>query len=208
MDHPTVTVEQLRPQDVPRGAALFARAFAADPMARLVVGEDADPREFLTRGGRRQIERALRYRHVFGAYEDGQLRGIAVWIPPGVTERSSEPPPWSAVPRLVRLALGNLRPVVRYLRARSRATARAEQAHAWHLAFLATDPAHQGRGIARRLLDHVLDRADRDGVAVWLETYDPANPPLYEHFGFRTTTTVRGGPLLPDLWLMERPPRR
>jgi hypothetical protein len=33
---------------------------------------------------------------------------------------------------------------------------------------------------SRRLLEHVLERADTDGTPVWLETSDPANVGLYE----------------------------
>jgi ribosomal protein S18 acetylase RimI-like enzyme len=80
----------------------------------------------------------------------------------------------------------------------------AESIPGWHLAFLATDPDFQRRGIGRRLMEHVLSRADADGTRVWLETSDPVNVPLYEKFGFTTITEARGGHGLPTFWVMVR----
>jgi ribosomal protein S18 acetylase RimI-like enzyme len=77
---------------------------------------------------------------------------------------------------------------------------------AWHLAYLAVAPEHQGNGYARLLLDHVLDRCDEDGTAAWLETTDPANPARYERFGFQTVRQVHRGRRLPGLWVMRREP--
>lgn len=76
----------------------------------------------------------------------------------------------------------------------------------WHLAVLATDAAHGGRGLARLLLDHVLQRCDADGLAAWLETTNPVNPPIYEGYGFETVTRIEGGRILPTWWIMRRDP--
>ncbi|MCL3859630.1 GNAT family N-acetyltransferase [Actinotalea sp. K2] len=199
-------VRRLAREDLPVAARMFAVAFDSDPMSRLMLPDDDQRRRFLERGGRRQIERAIPHRHVFGAYHDGTLCGIAVWLPPGVAVRSAEAIPASAALRALRVGLRHPRLTVRYLRARAAAMKALHQSGAWHLAFLATDPRVQGRGVARRLLDRVLRRADEDAVGVWLETYDPANPPIYERFDFRTTTELTGSGVLPRLWLMERPP--
>ena len=200
-----VDVRRLDPEDLPTAARMFAAAFAGDPMSVLMLPDAAQRRRLLERGGRRQIERAMPHRHVFGAYDGATLRGIAVWLPPGVAVRSAEAIPPAAVLRVLRVALRSPRRTVRYLRARAAAMKAAHAAGAWHLAFLATDPRAQGRGVARQLLERVLHRADEDAVGVWRETYDPANPPIYERFGFRTTTDVVGSGGLPRLWIMERP---
>jgi ribosomal protein S18 acetylase RimI-like enzyme len=51
----------------------------------------------------------------------------------------------------------------------------------------------RSRGVVRRLLEHMLGRADADGVGVWLEVTDPRNVPLYERFGFTTAHTPPSG---------------
>lgn len=203
----TFRVATLADDDVAGGADLFARAFDADGMARLITPDAVERRSFLLRGGRKQIERAMTYRHVFGAYEADALRGIAVWLPPGVTIRSREAPPLRSLPRLIRVAFGQGTPLVRYLRARGRRLSVMHATGGWHLAFLATHPDHQRRGIARLLLEHVLVRADTDGVLAWLETSDPVNPPIYERFGFATVGIVPGHGTLPTFWFMQRAPQ-
>jgi ribosomal protein S18 acetylase RimI-like enzyme len=202
--HQSMTLAPLAASDIGAAASLFARAFDGDRMARLVTPDGQQRRAFQERGGRRQIERAMPYRHVFGVYEDDALRGLAVWLPPGVAVRGGVRPPLSALPRVARA----LRQpgAARLLRARRRALAAAHETPSWHLAFLATDPDHQRRGIGRRLLEHILHRADEDGTATWLETSDPVNVPLYEKFGFTTTAHIDGGAALPTFWVMVRRP--
>jgi GNAT superfamily N-acetyltransferase len=59
--------------------------------------------------------------------------------------------------------------------------------------------------VAGRLLRHMLERADDDGLGVWLETTDPRNVVLYERHGFETLPHIEGPALLPDWWTMLRP---
>ncbi|HSJ22585.1 MAG TPA: GNAT family N-acetyltransferase [Nocardioidaceae bacterium] len=201
---PTIAV--LPKGDVREAAALFARAFDRDQVARLVSPDPEQRRRFQERGGRAQIDRAMPYRHVFGAYEDSVLRGIAVWLPPGVTVRGSVRPPLTALPRMGRAV--RQPGAVRLVRQRQKGLKQAQSTPGWHLAFLATDPDFQRRGIGRRLMEHVLSRADADDTPVWLETSDPVNVPLYEKFGFVTIAEARGGPDLPTFWVMVREAQR
>lgn len=204
MSTPTqpVTIAPLSTTDVDAAAALFAGAFDNDRMARLLHPDQGQRHRYHEHGGRVQIKRAMAYRHVFAAYEDDAVRGIAVWLPPGVTLRPS-PPPLRAIPRIAQ-ALAQPG-AIRLIRRRQRALAKAHKTPSWHLAFLATDPAHQGRGIGRRLIEHILQRADADGTPVWLETSDPANVGLYEKFGFTTTAQIHGEAGLPTFWIMVHP---
>jgi ribosomal protein S18 acetylase RimI-like enzyme len=204
----SLTIAPLGISDVAAASSLFARAFDNDAMARLLCPGRAERRRFQERGGRSQIEKAMPYRHVFGAYENQALRGIAVWLPPGVSVPSFGAPPLRSVPRLAATIARTPRDVIRLVRNRQRALAAAHATPSWYLAFLATDPDHQRRGIGRQLLNHVLTRADADDTPVWLETSDPVNVPIYQRFGFGVTTHLASGPHLPTFWVMVRPPGR
>jgi GNAT superfamily N-acetyltransferase len=96
--------------------------------------------------------------------------------------------------------------VVRLVRAKRRGTAAATATPSWCLLMLGTDPQHQGRGVGRALLEHMLARADADGTPVWLETSEPGNAALYERFGFEAITHVPAGRVLPPWWVMRRAP--
>lgn len=200
----SLTVAPLRTSDVAAAASLFARAFDNDAMARLLCPDPAERRRFHERAGRSQIEKAMPYRHVFGAYENRALRGLAVWLPPGASMPSFGAPPLRSVPRLAATIARTPRDVLRLFRNRQRALTAAHATPSWHLAFLATDPDHQRRGIGRHLLNHIFTRADADGTPVWLETSDPVNVPIYERFGFGVTAHVDSGPHLPTVWVMVR----
>ena len=54
----------------------------------------------------------------------------------------------------------------------------------WYVANLAVEPAYQGKGLAKRMLEPFLAYIDKIGSSVYLETHDEANVPFYERFGF------------------------
>src|SRR4051812_36343423 len=54
----------------------------------------------------------------------------------------------------------------------------------WYLVYLGTRPSAQGKGYARKLIEHVTKQADRDGRACYLESSNPINPAIYRKFGF------------------------
>jgi ribosomal protein S18 acetylase RimI-like enzyme len=75
-----------------------------------------------------------------------------------------------------------------------------------HLNMIGVRRAFQGRGLARRLLDHVhgLARSTPGSQGVTLTTETPANVKLYEHLGYRVVRRVRVAPEL-ESWAMFRP---
>lgn len=54
----------------------------------------------------------------------------------------------------------------------------------WYVSNLAVEPAYQGKGLARKMLDPFLGYLDDIGCSAYLETHDASNVPFYEHFGF------------------------
>ena len=78
----------------------------------------------------------------------------------------------------------------------------------WYLGVVGVAPAWQGRGLGSRLMAPGLERADRAGLPVTLETSQPRNLPLYRRHGFEVLRELRaevtGGPVV---WTMKRPPR-
>jgi ribosomal protein S18 acetylase RimI-like enzyme len=67
-----------------------------------------------------------------------------------------------------------------------------EQPH-YHLAMLGVRSSYAGKGLARRLLDILHERSyrDRESRGVTLNTEDPRNIPLYQHFGYRVIGQAR-----------------
>lgn len=127
---------------------------------------------------------------------DGEPMGAAVWMPPG--RRSSRMDDLRAMIALIRIlgpriVQGTIVDVMCEGR-------RPGEPH-WYLADLGA--AVQGRGVGTALLRAGIERAG--DAAVYLESSNEVNVPLYERFGFQVTGEIHlpfGGP---TLWTMLRP---
>lgn len=83
----------------------------------------------------------------------------------------------------------------------------APSAH-YYLEMLAVHPHHQGQGYATRLLQPLLDQADREAFGTYTETMTPRNMKLYEHFGFYRRAQQHFPSTKLTLWALYRPPKR
>jgi len=74
------------------------------------------------------------------------------------------------------------------------------------LSILASDPEHQHRGHATRLVNEMLGRLDRDGISCYAETTERNLLAFYQRLGFESgeESTVPGTEL--TVWPMVRPP--
>jgi GNAT superfamily N-acetyltransferase len=209
----------LGPEDRDAAAQLLARGFAAEPGAVALFPDLWARRRLFELNVSALLDATIPYATVHGVEVDGGLGAVAIWHPPNVT-----PTPVGAtaraagnllgeaslvarqMPHLGAMAVRHARTAVPLVVRRRRAVAVASRGPTWHLAFLATDPSLRGHGLARMLLEHVLRRCDADGLAAWLETTDPVNPPLYRRFGFEVVGHVEDAAWLPGLWVMRREP--
>lgn len=75
----------------------------------------------------------------------------------------------------------------------------------WYLRFIGVRPDQQGKGWGGVALRQGIERAEADGVPIYLETATPSNVGLYQRFGFTITNEwdVEGGG--PHFWGMMRP---
>ncbi len=184
--------------DLDRVAAILAAAFADDPAFLWLIPAGARDRD-------RRLLTLLRataasyLRSSQDCYIDASGRSVALWTPPGR---------WRVPPGSI---LGDLRAFRSALGMRAGHALASlwtvERAHPrpahWYLAFLATAPEEQGRGRGARLVGEVLEAADREGVAAYLESSNPRNLPFYQRLGFEVVNEVRlpfSGPPVYLLW--------
>jgi len=55
----------------------------------------------------------------------------------------------------------------------------------YYLEYIGVNPAYQGQGLGSCLLNHMVAKADAEGVGCYLENASPRNLPLYQRFGFK-----------------------
>jgi GNAT superfamily N-acetyltransferase len=119
---------------------------------------------------------------------DEAVLGVAIWLAPGRF-------PWSAWRQL--RGAGWMLPVLRAdpssFRAFMKTGANGARLHPayphWYLEAMGVDPAAQRKGIGGRLLEPVLEIADRARVDCYLETADRANVDFYKRHGFVVETS-------------------
>jgi ribosomal protein S18 acetylase RimI-like enzyme len=184
-------------------ADVLARAFHDDPVfSWMLPAEDTRNHRL-----RRYFVTELRHeppRHgaVEAARDNGRTAGAAVWFPPGTGPGTQA----GALPGYLRAFGRRLGVCARYASAAVRAHPR-EPPH-WYLAMIGVDPPRQGTGAAAALLRSRLERCDQDGTAAYLESSNPQNVPLYEHFGFRVTGALDLPNGAPAVTTMRRPAER
>ncbi|MEU2076937.1 GNAT family N-acetyltransferase [Streptomyces sp. NPDC013489] len=170
-------------------ADLLAAAFAREPAVSWICGDSARARTHWFRATLRTHARldGARRHAVVGA--DGRLLAAAVLTPPRATPGIGARALWASrtVLRCGPRALGR---TLRYLDA----TSGGATPEAWTLEFVGVRPDLSGRGVGRLLLNHVLAVTPAPR-GLYLTTADPANVPLYEHFGFAALGRTPLGPL-------------
>lgn len=169
--------------DIAAAARLVACSLDQDPGSVAFVSDHVQRLRFNELGAQRVVQTALSHATVYGAEVRCGLAGVAVWHPPAAQLGSPSatvqyygalarnlPMLRQVVARLGATLLREHRAIRRFIGQHRAAIREASDGPTWHLAALATDADHRGRGIARLLIDHVLQRCDADGLAAWLET--------------------------------------
>jgi len=133
------------------------------------------------------------------------MEGVAIWVP-SADYNMSYLNLLRAVPLHVLLKFGissgsRMAGMGEYLDAAHRRLAPFKH---WYLFVLGVAPEHQGQGYSSRLLRPMLARADAAKLPCYLETNDPADVPIYAHFGFKVLeeSTIPGTPV--KNWAMLR----
>jgi ribosomal protein S18 acetylase RimI-like enzyme len=136
-----------------------------------------------------------------------QGRGVAVWLlpqTPDVRSRAAERKREFLETTLGAQGCANYYRIVAFMSAKA---ARVVGDDAWYLSIVAVDPAAQGQGLGRNLLEPTIAEADRVSVTCYLETFSPRNPSFYERLGFATAARFGEPTTGADYAVMVRQPR-
>jgi GNAT superfamily N-acetyltransferase len=191
-----VTVQKARSADVDKLATTLTHAFDDDPLTMWLFPRDEARRRRLPRFFRSLLRASLPFGEVYTADD---ARCAAIWNPPGTF-----PLGWRTDAKLglITTSLVGLRITTCAQGLLYFASHHPKERH-WYLQMLGTDPEHQGQGLGSAIMAPVLDRCDRDGERIYLESSKKRNIPFYERHGFVVTDEIQV-PHGPVVWAMWR----
>src|ERR1700674_2000388 len=163
----SANIVRLTEPQIPAAAAMLARAFHDDPLMRYTI-PDPDERARLLPP---MYATMLRFGMLAGevhATADA-LDGVAIWMPPNAkwTRENMEASGMHEIPTLIGDdAYQRYREVVgREWQARERDMTDP----CWYLFLLGVEPSRQRQGLGSALMRPILERADTDRIACYLE---------------------------------------
>jgi ribosomal protein S18 acetylase RimI-like enzyme len=175
-------IVRLADPQIPAAAATLARAFHDDPLMIYAIPDPADRVRQLPDVYARMIRFGVLTGEVYATA--GALEGVALWLPPNVkwTRENIEASGMHETPTIIgNDAYQRYRDVVgREWQARERDMI----APCWYLFLLGVEPSCQRRGLGGELMRPILERADTDHVACYLETENQRNVAFYRKHGF------------------------
>ena len=65
----------------------------------------------------------------------------------------------------------------------------------------------QGKGFGRKLIDAAIEKSNREGLQIYLDTATEENMKMYEHFGFRLLRKITLPIVDLPMWEMVREPK-
>ncbi len=136
------------------------------------------------------------------------FEAVALWLAPGrdIGLRSMVRSGFSSVRWALTPPFVDLRRMMAVLRQFDRRHRELMPEPHWYVMAIGVDPEHQGRGHGAALMRHGMQRADRDGVPIYLEADSDTVAGFYERLGFEVIDemTIRGIDLLYSL-MVRRP---
>jgi GNAT superfamily N-acetyltransferase len=177
-------------------AAIVAAAFFDDPTTRWLVPDVRRRRQVILPMFELYVAPYLRHDETYTSAEGA---GAAVWLMPGAQLSTAEEDEAMGAALLEMLGADARRA---FLMAEIFAEHHPEEP-LYYCQFLATVPAHQGKGIGSAFLRDMLRRADADGLPAYHEATSLRNRALYERHGYVARgefTLPDGGPTLYPMW--------
>jgi ribosomal protein S18 acetylase RimI-like enzyme len=198
---------RLTGSQISAAAGTLARAFHDDPLMVYAIPDPAERTRLLPG----VYARMIRFESLAGEVyaTAGALEGVALWLPPNAkwTRENIEA---SGMHQLATLigddAYKRYREVVgREWQARERDMTGS----CWYLFILGVEPSCQRRGLGGALMRPVLERADAEQLACYLETENQRNVAFYLKQGFDMIANgEEAGTSGVRFWTFRRTPKR
>ena len=200
------TLYTVRKKDMPKVGAVLVDAFRNDRVwKRLFDGESRFDRKYRA-FFQTPVRYCMKFGEVYGISEN--LEGLAAWVPGDLADMTL----W----RLVRsgalrygIKMGSkpVRKMKRVLKPLPEDRKEIMKRKSYlYLVMIGVESKYQGQGFGGRLLRKLIEKSDREGMALYLETETEEYVHLYERFGFKTAKRITLPVIRLPMWEMVREP--
>ncbi|MEM9768158.1 MAG: GNAT family N-acetyltransferase [Cyanobacteria bacterium P01_D01_bin.71] len=201
-------IVRLKSPDFAIASGHLAAAFSQDPLISYFLPEDtaAKPRA-LKHLSKAFLKFAQPYGHVYTTANDP--KGVAIWLPPEAFQMTFSQI-WRAITSGLITSPLYLRwtqiiDFISLVNTETQLHSRLSPEPHWYLGMLGVSPRCQGQGIGGRLLQPVLEKANRTKMPCYLETTTTAAVKFYQRHGFEVVH--QGAFAGHEYWAMKRYPK-
>ena len=193
--------------DLARVGEVMADAFQYDPIWMKVYEGESDSERKCRANFQAGIRHCLKFGEVYAPSE--ALEGAIAWVP----GRYADITPWRALrsgAAVVGMRMGFS--VARKMASVFKPIIEDRRKHMAGVSYLyvlmlGVATGLQGRGFGRKLLDAAIEKAEREGLHLYLETETEENVKMYEHFGFRLLKQISLPVVNLPMWEMVKEPK-
>ncbi|MFC1981487.1 GNAT family N-acetyltransferase [Chloroflexota bacterium] len=193
--------------DISRVGKVLADAFQHDPLWNKVFKGEPDLEKRFRAFFEVPVRHCLKYGEVYAPSQD--LEGIVAWVPGKYADMTM----WSiirsgaigAAMRMGSNASKKMGPVFKPI---------TEDRHEHmtgctylYLLIVGVATELQGKGFGRKLIGAAIEKSEREGLQLYLETETEENVKMYEHFGFRLLKRITLPIVVLPMWEMVRKPK-
>jgi len=198
---------KVQKRDIVQASHVLADAFQRDPVwNKIYEGESDIEKRFraLFEGG---VRYCLKYGEVYAPSED--LEGVIGLVPGEYADTTW----WRAIRSGtmsvgMRMGLNTAKKVRTVFKPITEDRHEHMAGHTFlYLLVLGVATEMQGKGFGRKLIGAAIEKSEREGLLLYLETSEEENIKMYEHFGFRLLKTVTIPIVDLPMWEMVREPK-
>ncbi|HIG40613.1 MAG: GNAT family N-acetyltransferase [bacterium] len=171
-------------------AKVLVRAFEEDPVLRWILPSPVEYQRVSQTYFELVLKQSLSSKR---CYTTDEQSGVSLWEEP-----DHLPSAGSQLLHFLRLSWLLRGDISRVLDLQSLMSSYRPPKPFWHLTYIATDPARQGKGIGASLMKPVTKIAREQNIPIYLECSNRANLSFYRAHGFRLVDEVSypGGPTI------------
>jgi len=210
-DHSTKKEERMlyrvQKRDIMRASKVLADAFQSDPLWNKIYEREPDVGKRFHALFEVPVRYCLKYGEVYAPSED--MEGVIGWVPGKYADMKT----WhvirsGAIGAAMRIGLNvakKMAPVFKTV-VKDRREHMAGCAFLYVLVF-GVSTELQGKGFGRKLIDAAIEKSEREGLHLYLDTETEENMKMYEHFGFRLLKKITLPIVDLPMWEMVREPK-